>query len=227
MIEKWQEGYEIVYAIREERKGETFFKRTTASLFYRLLRKLTDIDIPADVGDFRLVDRKAMDAFKDLREHNRYVRGMFSWVGFKQTGVHYARAERFAGDTKYPLRKMLKFATDGVISFSNAPLRLALNLGFFVSGLSFLLGLTAIVLKAFNVSMVSGWASVIVAVSFMGGVQLIVMGMLGEYMSRIYEEVKNRPLYIIRELHGFSLERIPRMPEVVNPLADTERSRNR
>ncbi|MEW5705270.1 MAG: glycosyltransferase family 2 protein [Actinomycetota bacterium] len=204
LIAKWKEGYEIVYGVRESRQGETYFKKATASLFYRLLRRLTDVDIPVDVGDFRLVDRKALDAFKALREHNRYVRGMFSWIGFKQTGVRYVRSERFAGQTKYPLRKMLKFAIDGIVSFSNAPLRLALNLGFLFSGLSILVGIVSVFLKIFGVNLIPGWTSLIVGISFLGGIQLIVMGMLGEYIGRIYEEVKDRPLYVIRNVHGFA-----------------------
>lgn len=218
MIAKWREGYEIVYAIREERKGETFFKRITAALFYRLLGKLTEIDMPADVGDFRLVDRKALDAFKALREHNRYVRGMFSWVGFNQTGVRYVRDERFAGVTKYPLKKMLRFAADGVTSFSNVPLRLALNIGFLFSALSFITGLGAIILKILGIYMVPGWASVIVVVLFLGGVQLIVMGMLGAYIGRVYEEVKDRPLYIVKNLHGFPYEDAQALTPTINPI---------
>jgi len=203
MIARWKEGFEVVYGQRADRAGESFFKRVTAKLFYRLLRRLTDVDMPQDVGDFRLVDRKALDAFRALRETHRYVRGMWAWIGFKQTAVVYSRAERFAGTTKYPLRKMLKLAKDGIISFSDAPLRLALNLGFGVAGLSFLAGIFAVVAKLTGVFTVSGWASITVIISFMGGVQLIVMGLMGEYIGRIYEEVRGRPLYIVRAWDGF------------------------
>jgi dolichol-phosphate mannosyltransferase len=198
MIDKWKEGYDIVYGVREERYGETWFKRTTAAAFYRLLRKLTDLNLPVDVGDFRLVDRKALESFRALREKNRYVRGLFSWIGFKQTGVRYKRAARYAGDTKYPLSKMLKLATDGVLSFSMFPLRLALNAGFWIAGLAFLGGIWAIIEKAVGVRVVPGWVSLLVAVAFLGGIQLIILGIMGEYIGRIYEEVKNRPLYIVR-----------------------------
>lgn len=204
MIQRWKEGYEVVYAVRKCREGETWFKKTTAALFYRILKSLTDVDIPVDVGDFRLVDRKALDAFKALRENNRFVRGMFSWIGFKQIGVYYSRAERFSGETKYPLRKMLRLAKNGIMSFSNAPLKLALNLGFFVSGISFLFGLIALITKISGHYTVSGWTSMTVIISFLGGVQLMVLGVLGEYIGRIHDEVKNRPLYIVKSTRGFS-----------------------
>jgi glycosyltransferase involved in cell wall biosynthesis len=210
MIEKWREGFEIVYAVRSDREGETLFKKLTATLFYRALKAVTDVDIPLDVGDFRLVDRKALEAFKSLRENNRFVRGMFSWIGFRQTGVKFQRAERYAGTTKYPFRKMWKLAMDGVISFSTAPLRLALNIGFLVSVLSFLLGFAAILSKIAGWYTVPGWASVMVVTSFLGGVQLIVLGFLGEYIGRIHDEVKDRPLYIVRRAVG-----MPSAPGVV------------
>lgn len=200
MIEKWKEGYEIVYGIREEREGQTWFKRVTAAGFYRLLRRLTDLNLPVDVGDFRLVDRKALDAFKSLRERSRYVRGLFCWVGFKHTGVRYKRAARFAGETKYPFRKMLKLATDGVVSFSTFPLRLALNAGFWIAGLSFVAGIWAIVDKLTGRYVVPGWVSTMVAVAFLGGIQLVILGIMGEDIGRIYEEVKARPLYIVRSV---------------------------
>ena len=202
MAARWREGYQVIYGVRDERAGETWFKRTTASIFYRLLRRLTDLDIPVDVGDFRLVDRKALNSFNQLREHSRYVRGMFSWIGFKQTGVKYKRAERFAGSTKYPLTKMLKLAADGVVSFSVAPLRIALNGGFAMAALSFLAGLSAIALKLLGVHVISGWASIIVVISFMSGIQLVLIGVMGEYVGRIYDEVRQRPLYIVSEATG-------------------------
>lgn len=202
MAAKWREGYEVVYAIREDRAGEGWFKKASASFFYRFLQKLTSIQIPADVGDFRLVDRKALEAFKCLRENNRYVRGMFSWLGFRQTGIYYRRAARFAGDTKYPLRKMLRLAINGIVSFSNVPLRLALNLGFLVSALSLLAGIFVIASKIRGESTATGWASLMVGIAFLSGVQLIVLGVIGEYIGRIHEEVKGRPLYIVSRLHG-------------------------
>jgi len=204
MIKRWKEGYEIVYAIRQERRGESWFKKISAAIFYRLLIRLTDIRIPTDVGDFRLVDRQALEAFNQLREHGRYIRGMFSWVGFRQIGVSYTRAERFAGQTKYPFRKMIKLAIDGILSFSNAPLRMTLNLGFLISGMSFLIGLVSIVLKIFDVYTISGWASLIVVFTFLGGTQLVVIGIIGEYVGRIYDEVRQRPLYLIREKRGIT-----------------------
>ncbi len=203
MIAQWKQGYQVVYAVRKERKGETFFKKASASLFYRFLRKFTEVDIPADVGDFRLVDRQAVNAFKSLRENNRYVRGLFSWIGFRQTAVNYVRAERFAGETKYPLRKMLQFAMNGVLSFSNVPLKLALHLGFLVSCSAFLYGLFAILAKLAGWYTVRGWASILVVVSFLGGIQLIVLGVIGQYIGRIYDEVKRRPIYIIESAQGF------------------------
>lgn len=217
MIQKWKDGHEIVYAVRKEREGETAFKKATASVFYRLLRRMTEIDMPADAGDFRLVDRKALEAFRALRENSRYVRGMFSWIGFQQTSVEYVRAARYAGETKYPLRKMVQLAIDAVLSFSNKPLRLALNLGFIISGVSFLLGVWALASKMLGFYVVRGWTSTVVMISFIGGVQLIVLGILGEYIGRIYEEVKNRPLYVVRNLHGFSTKSLnqgnPASPE--------------
>jgi glycosyltransferase involved in cell wall biosynthesis len=203
LVARWREGFDIVSAVREERLGETRFKRATASLFYRFFQRLADVDIAANAGDFRLVDRKALDAFKELRENNRYVRGMFAWIGFTQTEVRYVRSERFAGRTKYPLHKMLKFAVDAIVSFSNVPLRLALNLGFVVSVMSILLGVAAIIAKAAGAFVVPGWASLLVATSFLGGIQLIVIGVMGEYVARIHEEVKHRPLYIVRSTYGF------------------------
>jgi polyisoprenyl-phosphate glycosyltransferase len=202
MAVKWREGFDIVYGQRQERRGETWFKRATASLFYRVLRGLTDVDIPAEVGDFRLIDRGALEAYKAMRENNRYLRGMFSWVGYKQIGVPYVRAPRFAGTTKYPLRKMLRLAANGIVSFSHVPLRFALIVGMGVAGLSFLVGVYALGVKWFGQT-VPGWASTVVPIAFLGGVQLIVLGVMGAYIGRIYDEVKQRPLYIVRNLHGF------------------------
>jgi dolichol-phosphate mannosyltransferase len=206
LIARWREGYEVVYAIREDRRAEPFLRRAAIRLFYRILRRLTEVDIPPDAGDFRLVDRRALDQFRALRENNRYVRGLFAWIGFRQIGVPYRREARYAGTTKYPLRKLVKLGADGVLGFSNLPLRLTMALGFAVSGTSFVLGVVAIVLRIIGIGTVPGWASVVVVVSFLGGVQLIVTGTMGLYVARIYEEVKGRPLYIVRESHGFGAE---------------------
>ena len=203
MAARWREGFDVIYGVREERTGETRFKKATASAFYRLLRRISNIDVPLDVGDFRLVDRRALEAFKSMRETNRYVRGMFSWIGFRQVGVSFQRDERFAGDTKYPLTKMLKFAADGVVSFSAAPLRLALNLGFAVSALSFAFGVVALISKLAGLYSIPGLASIAVFVAFLGGIQLLVLGLMGEYIARIHDEVKDRPLYLVRDTHGF------------------------
>jgi dolichol-phosphate mannosyltransferase len=199
---RWREGFDIVYAVREQRSGETKFKQFTAAAFYRVFRRLTDIEIPVDVGDFRLVDRQALDAFRSMRENNRYVRGMFAWIGFRQTGVRYRRGHRYAGKTKYPLGKMLKFGADGIIGFSNVPLRVALQAGFLVSGLAFAFGIAALIAKFVGAYSVSGLASLAIVTAFLGGMQLIVLGVMGEYIARIHDEVKDRPLYIVRETRG-------------------------
>jgi polyisoprenyl-phosphate glycosyltransferase len=200
---RWRDGYDVVYAVREAREGETRFKRATASAFYRAFNRISEVQVPVDVGDFRLVDRRALDVFSQMRESNRFVRGMFSWIGLRQTGVLYHRQERFAGETKYPLRKMLRFAATGVISFSAAPLRAALNLGFFVSIVSFVILVWSLVVKLSGLFDVPGWTSIVVVVSFIGGIQLIVLGVIGEYIGDIHAEVKRRPLYVISELENF------------------------
>jgi dolichol-phosphate mannosyltransferase len=203
MIEKWKEGYEVVYGRRLKRKGETFFKKLTAKLFYRTLNRLTDVDIPVDTGDFRLIDRKVCEALKMVPERNRYVRGLVSWLGFKQTGVEFVREERFAGETKYPLKKMLKFAMDAITSFSYKPLRLATYAGVIISGFSFLYLLFVIFEKLFTNLTVPGWTSIVALILFFNGVILIILGIIGEYIGRIYDEAKGRPLYIISEKEGF------------------------
>jgi dolichol-phosphate mannosyltransferase len=202
MIQKWREGYEHVYAIRKSRAGETFFKKWTARVYYRLLKKLSQIEIPLDSGDFRLVDRQALDAFLQMREKHRFVRGMMMWVGFRQTAIEYERQERFAGETKYPFKKMLQLALDGILSFSQVPLRFVLQMGLLISFLSIVLILYGIV-QYFLGHTLPGWASLFTVVSFFGGIQLVVLGMLGEYLGRIHEEVKQRPLYLIRKRIGF------------------------
>ena len=204
MAQRWREGWEVVYGVRRERAGESLFKLATASIFYRLLNRLTDVQMPLDVGDFRLIDRKAVEAFKLMPERNRYVRGMIAWIGFRQTGVEYMRAERYAGETKYPVKRMLKFAVNAIVGFSQLPLRIALALGFVVAGAAFAGGVAAVALKATGAYVVPGWASIVAVIGLLGGVQLMVMGMLGVYIGRMYEEVKRRPLYIVRETHGLA-----------------------
>jgi polyisoprenyl-phosphate glycosyltransferase len=203
MIEKWKEGNEIVYGLRQHREGERLFKTATASMFYGLLHRIAEVDTPVDVGDFRLVDRKALDAFLQMRENNRYVRGMFSWVGFRQAAVPYTREERAVGTTHYTLRKMVKLASNGIMGFSTAPLRLALGAGVFLAIAAVIYGLVAIGLKLAGVSLVPGYASLLFVITFLSGIQLIVMGMVGLYVGRIYDEAKGRPLYVVRESTGF------------------------
>lgn len=204
MVAKWREGYQVVYGVREHREGETWFKLVTAKLFYRFLRAVTTQHIPVDTGDFRLVDRAALAEFLRMRERARFVRGMVSWVGFKQGEVPYVRHERHAGETKYPLRKMLSFALDGILSFSQLPLKLASALGVVASAVAFLTIIYGLIVKVFFPDQViPGWSSVFTAVLFVGGIQLICLGVVGEYVGRIYEEIKGRPLYIIQEERNF------------------------
>lgn len=199
LIAKWREGYEVVYAIRAEREGETWFKKFTASMFYRLIYRITDVKIPLDTGDFRLMDRQVVNVINQMHEKHRFLRGMSSWVGFKQTGVTYRRAARFAGETKYPFRKMLRLAINAITGFSYFPLQVATFLGFISAGLSILAIPVVMVLRLIGSQSFFGQASTLIAVLFLGGVQLISLGILGEYIGRIYDEVKGRPLYIVRE----------------------------
>ncbi|CAN5783009.1 glycosyltransferase family 2 protein [soil metagenome] len=203
MIEKWREGYEVVYAVRSKREGETWFKLFTAKVFYRLLRGVANIDIPVDAGDFRLMDRRVVLAMRQLREKHRFMRGLSSWVGFKQIGVEYERAERFAGETKYPLRKMIRLAMNAITSFSYLPLQLATYVGFTLAFLSLLGIILAIVLRLSGSDAFHGQATTLVSVLFLGGIQLIFLGIIGEYLGRIYDEVKGRPLYIVSHVYGF------------------------
>ncbi len=203
MVEQWEQGYEVVYGKRLQREGETFFKKFTAKMFYRFLDSMTDVKLPVDVGDFRLIDRKVCDAMKCLPERSRYVRGLVSWVGFKQTSVEYRREKRFAGETKYPLKKMLKLAGDGIFSFSYKPLKLATFAGMLVSIISFIYLIVVLIQRFVKNDIASGWASSMAVSLFLNGVMLIVIGIMGEYVGRIYEEVKARPLYIVGELLGF------------------------
>lgn len=206
MVEKWHEGYEVVYGKRIKREGETFFKKATAKLYYRFLRSMTQVNIPVDTGDFRLIDRKVCEAMKCIGEKNRYVRGLVSWVGFRQFPLEYVREERFAGKTKYPFRKMLRLAFDGIASFSDKPLKISAGLGFFLSLISFLYLFVVLIEKILGFSMTPGWASLIAVQLFFNGIMLIILGIIGTYIGRIYEESKARPLYIIREKIGFSDE---------------------
>lgn len=200
-VDKWREGFDVVYGVRLRRHGETAGKLISASLFYRLLGRLTKLPIPVDVGDFRLMSRRVVEQFRQLREKDRFVRGLVSWVGFRQTGVGYVRDERYAGETKYPYSKMVKFALDGIVSFSTAPLRLASWMGYCSSGLAFLYLLSVFVQKALGYT-VQGWATIMVALLFLGGVQLICLGIVGEYIGRIFNELKPRPMYVIEEILG-------------------------
>ncbi|WP_342438266.1 glycosyltransferase family 2 protein [Paenibacillus sp. FSL L8-0436] len=204
MIAKWKEGYEVVYAKRLKRHGETIFKKVTAKLFYRLLSSMTSVEIPTDTGDFRLIDRKVCDVLRGLKEKNRYVRGLVSWVGFRQTMVEYVREERFAGETKYPLKKMIRFAVDGITSFSHKPLKIASYVGFFLSFSSFVYLFFVLFQRIFFTSWtVPGWASIVGVNLLFNGIVLMLLGVIGEYIGRIYDESKDRPLYIVRETKGY------------------------
>lgn len=208
LIARWREGYQVVYGVREERQGETWFKKTTAAIFYRLIVRITNVNIPVDTGDFRLMDRKVVDALKRMREHHRFMRGLSAWVGFRQTGVLYRRHARAAGTTKYPLRKMLRFALDGITSFSYLPLQLATYVGFIVAAISIIFLFVVFVMRLSNPTATEpafyGQASTLASVLFLGAVQLISLGIIGEYVGRIYDEVKGRPLYIVAETLGIA-----------------------
>jgi dolichol-phosphate mannosyltransferase len=204
-IRKWQEGFDVVYGVRTERPAESAFKLATAKLFYRVISQLSDTKIPLDTGDFRLMDRRVVDALLSMPERDRFVRGMVSWLGFAQTAVPYRRAARFAGTTKYPLLKMLRFAADGIFSFSTVPLRLATWTGFLASGLAIFGILFSLYARIFGSGWVRGWTSTVIAVLFLGGVQLVCIGLIGEYVGRIYGESKRRPLYVVRERIGFDV----------------------
>jgi dolichol-phosphate mannosyltransferase len=201
MVEKWREGFDVVYGVRSKRRGDGAMKRLTASAFYRLLDRITGIRIPVDVGDFRLMSRRALDELNRLREKDRFVRGLVSWIGFPQTGVEYERDERYAGETKYPYRRMIKFALDGITSFSTAPLKLATWLGYATSALAFLYLASVLVQHAMGIT-VQGWATIMVALLFLGGVQLICLGIMGEYLGRIFNELKPRPIYVVEQVVG-------------------------
>lgn len=203
MVAKWHEGYHVAYGVRTSRAGETAFKLWSAKAFYRLINRLSDINIPLDTGDFRLMDRKVVNALLAMPERDRFLRGMVSWVGFRQVAVPYERAERLAGTSKYPLWKMIRFAMDGILSFSLVPLQLAIWTGLIASGLSIAGIIYALILRLFTQIWVPGWTLLFIAMLFMGGIQLIFLGVIGEYIGRIYRENKRRPFYFVRERLGF------------------------
>ena len=209
MIKRWRAGADIAYCVRVRRDGETAFKRWTASIFYRLLDRLADISIPLDAGDFRLMDRRVVDAFLSMPERDRFVRGMVAWTGFRQEPVPYRRAPRAAGETKYTLEKMLRLAADALLSFSATPLRLATYLGLLTSGLALLGIVYTLAVRLFTETWVPGWAMQSLVTLFLSGVQLVFIGVLGEYLGRIYGEVKRRPLYLVKERLGFASARLP------------------
>ena len=221
MVARWRDGYHVVYGMRTERAGETAFKLWTAKLFYRLINRLSKVQIPLDVGDFRLIDRRVIDVLLAMPERDRFLRGMVSWIGFRQVAVMYRRAERRAGTSKYPLWKMLRFAADGVMSFSLTPLRVALWVGFLSLGLAFAGILYALIIRLYTNDWVRGWTSIFTAVLFIGGAQLVTLGIIGEYIGRIYAEVKRRPLYVIEDRVGFG-ERATNQP--VEPISKTSNS---
>lgn len=206
MIVKWEEGFDVVYGTRANREGESWFKRVTAKSFYRLLSYLSEVQIPLDTGDFRLMDRQVVAHLIAMPEKSRFIRGMVSWIGFNQTAITYERSARFAGESKYPLTKMIKFGLDGILSFSVKPLKLSIMMGFVCSGISMLMLLYFVYVRIMTDHWVSGWTSLFVAILFMGGVQLISIGIVGEYVARIYKESKNRPLYIIKERRSINAE---------------------
>ena len=216
LIAKWEEGYEVVYAKRKQRKGETWFKLLTAKYFYKFLNYMSDIDIPKDTGDFRIIDRKVADVFNQMTERNRFIRGMMSWVGFRQTYVEYERDERFAGETKYPLKKMIKFASDGIIAFSTKPLRIVMSLGLLSVLISIIVLLYTITVKIIGNGTQTGWASIMVAITFFSGIQLLGLGIVGQYIARIYDESKNRPIYIVKKTINIDQEETALKKEKVN-----------
>lgn len=206
MIEKWKAGYDVVYGRRVRREGETVFKKVTAKFFYRFLRRMTDVEIPVDTGDFRLIDWKVCAALKQFNERNRYVRGLISWLGFSQIAVEYKREERFAGSTKYPLKKMIRFALDALTGFSHQPLKLASFIGTLFAVVCFLYLIIVLYLKLFTDRTVPGWASILTVNLFCNAVVLITLGIIGEYIGRIYDEAKGRPLYIVRRVTNCAIK---------------------
>jgi len=203
MAALWKEGYDVVYGKRKERRGEGIFKQWTAKLFYRFINSMVPIDLPIDTGEFRLMDRKVCDAVNRLGEKHRYMRGLVSWVGFRQTAYEYIREERFAGVTKYPLKKMIAFAMDAITAFSYKPLKLATSIGFLISLCSFVYMVIILWQRLFTDTTITGWASTMALMLFTQGIVLMILGLMGEYIGRIFEEIKNRPVYIVREVLGY------------------------
>lgn len=203
MAKLWKEGYDVVYGRRKERRGETLFKELSAKLFYRFINSMVPIDLPVDTGEFRLMDRKVCDAVNRLGEKHRYIRGLVSWVGFRQTAYEYIRVERFAGTTKYPLKKMMAFAMDAITAFSYKPLKLATSIGFIISLFSFIYLLVILWQVLFTDTTVTGWASTVGLILLTQGIVLMILGLMGEYIGRIFEEIKNRPVYIVHEVLGY------------------------
>jgi len=223
-IERFRAGYDVVYATRRRRSGESRFKVFTAAAFYRIVRRLTNVSIPVDTGDFRLMSRRVVQVLQRSRERHRFIRGLVSWVGFNQTGVEYDRDPRFSGETKYPFSKMLRFALDGITAFSEIPLRFASYFGFFVSIVAFIVGIVEIALRIFTGYNLPGYTSTIFAILFLGGVQLIGIGILGEYIGRIYDEIKGRPLYLVAESAGDGLAALVTSEPSVTPGTRYERT---
>ncbi|WP_088809124.1 MULTISPECIES: glycosyltransferase family 2 protein [Listeria] len=215
MVEKWRAGYQVVYAKRLVRKGESFFKKFSAKVFYRILEKLSDTPIPVDTGDFRLMDAKVCRALRQLEEKNPFVRGQVSWLGFKQTEVEYERDERLYGETKYPLKKMIKLSLDGITSFSYLPLKLATYLGVTVATCGFLYMIVVLFQKLFTTMTVPGWASIVIIQLIFFGIVLLVLGMIGEYIGRMYEETRHRPLYVVDEANGFEASHLYALKEQI------------
>jgi dolichol-phosphate mannosyltransferase len=213
MLRRWRDGVDVAYGVRDEREGESAFKLWTAKAFYRSINRISDTAIPLDTGDFRLMDRSVVDALLNMPERDRFVRGMVAWLGFRQEAVGYKRAARFAGETKYPLRKMLRFALDGILSFSLVPLRLATWLGFATAGMAVVGMIYALLMRLLTNIWVPGWTLLFIACSTIGGIQLVFLGVLGEYVGRIYGEVKRRPLYVVRERLGF--DPVPQLGRVL------------
>jgi glycosyltransferase involved in cell wall biosynthesis len=217
MAARWRDGFEVIYGVRQDRAVDSVFKRATATMFYRFLSRLTEVDIPENVGDFRLIDRRAVEAFRAMREGGRFVRGMYSWVGFRQIGVPYVREARCAGQTKYPMKKMVRLAVDAVTSFSQVPLRLALKVGAFFSVLAIVGGLVIAGVRLAGAYTVPGWTSILVAVCLLGGLQLAFLGVIGLYVGRTYDEALGRPLYIVSQLDGVATPIQPLRRAVIAP----------
>ena len=204
MVKKWQDGYQVVYGVRNTRVGESFFKLVTAKLFYRFIQFMSDVKLPLDAGDFRLMDRKVVNALLEIREENRYIRGLISWIGFTQIGIPYDRDSRYAGVTKFNIAKMLRFAFDGITSFSDKPLLISSKIGMIITIISFITMIWLVISKIMNPeTSIQGWTSMLVVILFLGGIQLISIGIIGEYIGRIYREAKRRPLYIIADRLNF------------------------